>query len=371
MANILNGFLDNLLTATLNPKGDMADFRHSSYLFSSSTMAFAPKHKHLYHVVFELSAEARSLFPALNNRYREQVNMLVKAADLPQMTASVETRNQYNRKKNFQTSIAYSPVTISMHDDNLGVTTLLLESYYRYYYRDGSHSDDPGAFNPRSTYKGGAAHEFRYGLDNDSYTPFFKQITIYHFARKEYTGYTLVNPIISSWGHDRLADDDGALAANTMQLMYESVAYSRGKVEAGPDGVPRGFGNSNYDRTPSSLNIAGGGTETLLGPGGIADGIGDIFSRPFGLGTVLASANLIKNAKKLTKEGLRSEGYAIAGSIASASFGNIAFPKSSGRGGTLADTATKGGDIVKGTPEFAAKIEKAQSNNLTDSEGSF
>jgi hypothetical protein len=371
MANILNGFLDNVLTATLNPKGDMGDFRHSSYLFSNNTMALAPKHKHLYHVVFELSAEALSLLPVLNNRYKEQINMLVNAVDLPQMTAAVETRNQYNRKKNFQTSISYNPVTISMHDDNLGITTLLLEAYYRYYYRDGSYLTDPGPFNPRSTYKGGAAHEYRYGLDNDSQTPFFKRITIYHLARKEYTGYTLVNPIISSWGHDRLSDNDGQLASNTMQVMYESVAYTRGKVEAGPDGVPRGFANTNYDRTPSPLNIAGGGTETLLGPGGIADGLNDIFNRPFGLGTILSTANLVKNAKNLTKEGLRSEGLVLAGAIAEASFGNIAFPKSSGKGGTLSDTTTKGGVIVKGTPEFAEKIAIATSNNLTDSEGSF
>lgn len=370
MANILNGFLDNLLTATLTPKGDMGDFRHSSYLFSNDTMALAPKFKHLYHVVFELSPEALSLVPALNNKYKEEINMLVKAADLPQMTAAVETRNQYNRKKNFQTNIAYSPVTIRMHDDNLGVTTLLLEAYYRYYYRDGSYGDQPGAFNSRASYKGGASHEYRYGLDNDSQTPFFKQITIYHLARKEYTGYTLVNPIISSWGHDSLSDDDGQTASNTMQVMYESVAYTRGKVVAGPNGVPRGFGNRHYDQTPSPLNIAGGGTATLLGPGGIADGITDLFSQPFGLGTILSAANLIKNGKNLTKEGLRLEGYKLAGAVgtvlltgADSGFGNIAFPKNSGRGGTLTDVPTKGGTAAKGTPAFAAKVAQATSNN--------
>jgi hypothetical protein len=372
MANLLNGFLDNLLTATLNPKGDMGDFRHASYLFSNNTMALAPKHKHLYHVVFELSAEALQLLPILNNKYKEEINMLVKSADLPQMTAAVETRNQYNRKKNFQTNISYSPVTITMHDDNLGATTLLLEAYYRYYYKDGSHFTNPGPFDARATYKGGAAHEYRYGLDNDSQTPFFKQITIYHLARQEYTGYTLVNPLITSWGHDRLADDDGQTASNTMQVMYESVAYSRGKVVAGPDGSPRGFGNRYYDQTPSPLSIAGGGTETLLGPGGIADGIGDILSQPFGLSTILNGANLIKNAKNLTKEGLRSEGFAVAGMIGNvilpsgSGIGNIAFPKNSGRGGSLSDIATRGGGAAKGTAAFAGKLAQAQQNNSTN-----
>jgi len=34
MANIFNGFLDNLVNGALSPKGDMADYAHAARLYT-------------------------------------------------------------------------------------------------------------------------------------------------------------------------------------------------------------------------------------------------------------------------------------------------------------------------------------------------
>ena len=53
MANIFNGFLDNLVNGALSPKGDMADYTHAARLYTDDNFRLAPKQKFLYHVVFQ------------------------------------------------------------------------------------------------------------------------------------------------------------------------------------------------------------------------------------------------------------------------------------------------------------------------------
>ena len=47
MANF-NGFLDNLAQGALNPKGNLADFRHASRTFVDDSFRLAPKAKFLF-----------------------------------------------------------------------------------------------------------------------------------------------------------------------------------------------------------------------------------------------------------------------------------------------------------------------------------
>ena len=60
-------------------------------------------------------------------RLKLELNMLVKAVDLPKFSVQTVTKNMYNRKKNLQTTLEYDPVNITFHDDNLGLTTTLME----------------------------------------------------------------------------------------------------------------------------------------------------------------------------------------------------------------------------------------------------
>lgn len=370
MANFLNGFFDNLLTGTLTPKGDMGDFRHAAYLYTANGFSLAPKNKFLYHVVFEIRPGAQKVAPQLMTRHRQEINMLVKSVDLPKFSVEIETKNQYNRKKNVQTAIRYDPISITMHDDNLGATTAMLEAYYRYYFKDGNHSSEGETkqYQPRSTYK---PHGGRYGLDNGAIDPFFRKITIYQLSRHQYTGFTLVNPIITRWGHDNLDNSSNDVAANTMEVAYEAVFYSRGSIR---EGNPAGFATTYYDKTPSPNTIAGGGGDSFFGAGGILDGtgsiLGDLTSGNFGLGTIIKGVNLFQNSKNLTLKGLRNEGLSVAEGIVGGTVGNvlngvpnISFPKNSGTGGITSITNAVGGIIDVSSSQYAGKVAAARANN--------
>ena len=56
-----------------------------------------------------------------------------------------------------------------------------------------------------------------------------------------------------------------------MSLAYEAVQYETGPVS---EGSVQGFSTIHYDKTPSPLSSLGGGTTSILGPGGLVDGIG-------------------------------------------------------------------------------------------------
>jgi hypothetical protein len=79
-----------------------------------------------------------------------------------------------------------------------------------------------------------------------------------------------------------------------------------------------------------------GGSGILAGGGSV---LGDIASGKANLGTILTAARTIKNAKNLTKEGIRSETFQVTGKALSQATGvnvsglaNSNFPKSGGRG---------------------------------------
>ena len=62
----------------------------------------------------------------------------VKEIKLPAYKFSVDTMNQYNRKRKVQTQIDYDPITCVMHDDNSDLARELWYNYYSYYYKDAS-----------------------------------------------------------------------------------------------------------------------------------------------------------------------------------------------------------------------------------------
>lgn len=371
MANKLNGFLDNFFGGVLNPKGNVGDFQHAQRLYVDNAFRLAPKTKFLYFVNFNFTDSVLQNFPKIDQRHRAEINMLCKTVDLPQYTATVDTKNQYNRKKNIQTRIDYQPISITMHDDNVGITTMLMEAYYRYYFRDSNISDITATYDPRSTYKESNGRTYRFGLDNDKMVPFFKNIKLYQFSRHEYTEYTLVNPIITQWGHDSMDQSDGAgVAENKMTLQYEAVLYDRGAV--GEDS-PATFATNHYDKTPSPLSVSGGGLANLFGGGGVLDGassvLGDITSGNVGLGTLISAASTIKNAKSLSFNSIRQEGLniltgAITKAAQSPTPGGVEgtyFGKNTGNGTGTTPAVSKNNNTS--ATAYEAKIQAARQAN--------
>lgn len=403
MSKFFKNFLSNVGQGVTNPKGNLGDFAHANRLFVQSNYRLAPKQKFLYHCVFNINPAVKGKFQSLSTG-ASAINMLVKSVDLPKFKVSTDLAYQYNRKKQVHTKIEYDPVTVTFHDDTLGLTTALWSSYYGYYFADSSHgpsqgslpnigssgfggtklggvistatsvlnfvrnigkgpnaasilgSADPGtpAAYANNTYKGEALNKFRYGLDNGSSLPFFSSIQIFQLSRRSFQSYTLINPKIVSMSHDNLSyAEGGGVTQNTMSIIYEAVIYGQGAVKRGN---PSGFGTEYYDNTPSPLSILGGGTRSLFGQGGVLGGISDILgdlsnpavrNNPFALfGTLVKGANVVNNAKKLSKEGIRQEGYGlITGAITAATgvnvsgVANVAFPKSGGRGQTQTTSA--------------------------------
>lgn len=383
--SFLNGFLDNVVSGALNPKGTLGDYAHGSRLYVDDSHRLSPKVKFLYHVSFNINPDAAAVIPQLREKHLNELNMLVKTAQLPAYNIQTDVKHQYNRKKIVQKRIDYQPIQITLHDDNMGVTTALWEAYYRYYYRDGNYaattpdgSPDTGGseFDPYNRQNMFGRKQFRYGFDNDSSSPFFNSITISQMARKNYTSFTLINPIISNWQHDTMDNSASDVVANTMTLEYETVHYSRGAVGKGG---PKGFAEEHYDKTPSPNSLSGGGASSLLGIGGVLAGgygvLSDITGGTANFGTVLKAANVLQNAGGLNAAGVGQEliGSAIGdigkkAGIDVSGVAGVAFPK--GAGGGSASTAATAAAVV-GVGALISKYGGQTSKTSSASANSF
>lgn len=247
----------------------LRDARHAHQLATQHNFALAPKVAFLYHVVFEFAIPIGAQATAMPNtqQFQRELAVLVKSISLPKFRADVQTKRQYNRKKNVQTGINYDEIGITFHDDNTGITRALIEEYYRWYFRDGNKQTNgvPNDFNSRDKFSNSIP---RYGMDNDPTVPFFKNIRIYQLSRQKWVSYTLVNPIFTSWQHDDLSFGDTAILENKVSVAYEAVMYDFGDIN--PNSDPAGFTSqeTRYDQVPSPLTVndTTGSADTRRGP---------------------------------------------------------------------------------------------------------
>ena len=323
MANKFTRFLTDVFTGITTPKGIVANYQHATRLFVEDSFRLAPKTKFNYYLRIELDkTAARAL--SYTDKHAEEVGLLVKTADQPKFSFDSTTLNQYNRKKIVYKMLNYDPVNLTFHDDNQGVISALWALYYGYYVKD--RANVTAAYDSNHYRKSGTQlDKFRYGLDNSlTVTSLFKSVTIYTMGRRRFVGYTLVNPKIKSWEHGSLDYASTAEPAeSSMQLEYEAVIYSAGRVS---EGSPKGFATLHYDNTPSPLTVAGGGVSNLLGEGGVLDGLEQVFgavgdgtafsSGQNFLGTAVKAVNTFKNFKSLSKDGLKAEAINILSSPA-------------------------------------------------------
>lgn len=246
---------------------DLKDYKHASKLYLENNYALTPKFKFLYHVVLNINPQAQNL--GLTNSDITTINLLAKSVDLPKYRVQVQPIKQYNRNKLVQTGVQYDPISIEYHDDSRGLTTLLWESYFRYYYADSNYTTSD-ADGPRTTvdafkrvgqaglnrvYGQNGEAAVKYGLDRPGkVAPFFDSIQIFQLATTSgtptFTSFTLVNPIIEMMEHDQQDQTASEFMLNRVTIGYESVQYSRGYQRPGT--TPGGFGEStHYDTEPS------------------------------------------------------------------------------------------------------------------------
>jgi len=292
---ILKGFGDN---------EGLRDYAHAAKTFLTNGYQFAPRSKYLFHVYFTINT---AYIPALRTAFGDNqeiatIGLMVKNIQLPNYNISVETMNQYNRKRLVQTKIDYQPVQVEFHDDGGDLVRDLWYSYYSYYYKDPSQKYDnlapnngnlgplvatPNGFNynARDTYAATRSVN-DWGYIGESYTdgsnpggklPFFRDIRIYGMDQHKWASYVLINPMITEWQHDTYdyAQGNGTMS-HRMTIRYETVKYGAGAIgDVRPDTNVVGFADpSYYDTVPSDITRPGSNAK-VLGQGGLVDaGIG-------------------------------------------------------------------------------------------------
>ena len=306
--NFLKGFQDGL--------PGMKDYQHASRLYIDNNHKLMPKQKFLFHVVF--NTDETLFFNGFNSAERYQLNMLVKACDLPKYNMSYEEKVQYNKKMYAANRIAYEPVNITFHDDHADTVNAFWKKYYEYSIADSVNmNDDLTISNTKDDYYefGNARAMTKFGMDTPKQRkkPYLKGVEIFVLHKQRFTSMTLVNPVIGSFAHDNLDQADGTgILSNTMQILYETVIYKSGIINRNT--VP-GFATINYDKSPSPLTVLGGGTNSIFGPGGVVDGIGSVIRNVQSgniLGAILSASNTYNNAKKIKKSDVKEELKGIA-----------------------------------------------------------
>ena len=306
--NFLKGFQDGL--------PGMKDYQHASRLYIDNNHKLMPKQKFLFHVVFNTD---ESLFvDGFNANERYELNMLVKACDLPKYDLSYEEKTQYNKKMYTATRIAYDPVNITFHDDHADTVNAFWKKYYEYHIADSINmNNDLTISSTKDDYYDGIDKKSmtKFGMDTPKIRqkPYLKGIEIFVLHKQRFTSMTLVNPVIGSFSHDNLDQADGAgVLNNVMQILYETVIYKSGIINR--NNVP-GFATIHYDNSPSPLTVLGGGTNSIFGPGGVVDGIGSVIRNVQSgniLGAILSASNTYNNAKKIKKSDAKEELKGIA-----------------------------------------------------------
>ena len=310
--NFLKGFQDGL--------PGMKDYRHAARLYIDDNYKLMPKQKFLFYVQFETDETLfKNGWVGANSHERYELNMLVKACELPKYNMNMDEKFQYNKKMYVATRIQYQPVNITFHDDHADTVNAFWKKYYEYNIADSHilNSSKKGRVDITDDYYDphGIGRTNKWGMDTPKKRkrPYLKRLTIFVLHKQQFTSMELINPKIASFAHDDLDMADGTgVMANTMQIMYETVTYDAGVINKND---MHGFATLHYDHEPSPLSVLGGGTNSIFGTGGVVDGIGSVMRNWQDgnvLGAILSASNTYNNAKKIKKKNIKQELKGIA-----------------------------------------------------------
>jgi len=260
-------------------QGDqLKDYSHASKLFVSDNYKLSPKYGFLYHVAFDLNPGIATT----GNQEQMELGMLCKQVTLPSFKMNIKKQNAYNRWNYTQTKLEYDDIRLTFHDDSADVVRNFWYDYYSYYFRDSDYYDSVyrqghkyspsvgGAwgYTPRN-YPKTYPDPFGDAPSTDAQLQFINAIHIYSFHQKRFSKYTLINLIISSFKHgEHEAAAGDSILSHEMTVQFETVKYATGTVTGNN---VKGFADLHYDNSPSPLTPAGGGTNSIAGPGGLLE----------------------------------------------------------------------------------------------------
>jgi hypothetical protein len=268
----------------------LRDYRHAARIFTDSNFRLTPKYNFLFYVEFDFNP----LITNISNRAAQELGMIVKSVTLPKYTIDNKTHNAYNRKNLVQNRISYDPVSITFHDDQADNVRSFWYDYYSFFFRDSDYAD--------VTYTGVHKYQSRPSFDwgysprptvgyNNSYSnqpyQYIQSIRIYSLYQKNFSEYTLVNPLITTFKHGDHVNGEAGLMEHQMTVNFETVKYRTGYVT---DNNVGGFVDLHYDTTPSPIAPLGGTNLVDNGMGGAMpapDGITDLA----GIAPILSTNN--------------------------------------------------------------------------------
>ena len=266
MSGFFNQFLRQLA------EGDnVRDYQHAARTFVDSLYRLSPKSGALFHVFIELNPAIAKQDPQ-NPNSQYEIGLMAKTAQLPKFTIQNKILNSYNRKNIVQERINYDPITLTFHDDAANVIRNFWQGYYAYYYRDSDHT--AALYNQEYKYKPRQEQNWGFSPKNKGTgaPTYINAIRIYSLHQKSFSSYILFRPTIQSFQHGLHAQGEFNPMEHSMTVAYEAVQYEYGPVNRG---TVLGFNIMHYDNTPSPLTSLGGGTTSILGPGGLVEGAGD------------------------------------------------------------------------------------------------
>jgi hypothetical protein len=307
----------------------LRDYTHASKTFRTNGYELAPRLKFLFHTYFTLNTQIPGVQELLDNSDAVSIGLSVKTIDLPSYQISVDTLNQYNRKRLVQTKIEYQPVQITFNDDGGDLIRNLWYNYLNYYYKDSANKYEgvaniDGSSGPLQTTPAGFSYNTSDLYSNDRFVndwgyageaysdgtsspggkpQFFKDIKIYGMNQHKFAAYVLINPMITDWRHDTYDYSQGnGTMTHTVTIRYETVKYYSGAIGASrPDTNVIGFGDpAHYDQVRSSL-AREGSQATFLGQGGLLDagvGIYDDLLSGNPIGAIQKALNVNATLKK-------------------------------------------------------------------------
>jgi len=266
---------DNFVDST--GKVIFTGYQHARQLYLSDNYKNMPKVAFMYFVKFNVNANVSSL--TTDDWDPRFTALLTKSITLPKFKISTETINQYNRKTNIQTKIAYEAVTLELHDDRGGGTNGFWQNYYKYYYADSRYGDRSSNTRVTTAYADTkySINDYTYGLNTSidqtgaGQSNFLDSIDIFLLHQNgsknqnDFTKITLINPLISSWDHDQADQTQGAKTmVNKMTIVYEDVIYETGSIVNVDSGVTLFEDPSVYDNTPTPLPSTGIPNKTIV-----------------------------------------------------------------------------------------------------------
>jgi hypothetical protein len=287
--------------------------------------------------------------PELANSYLEGSNDVILSIPNNAKSNGQIVYNTLGSIKNIFRLDFLNSFVVSLTDDNGNLIRNMWYNYYTYYYKDASipvasvsgrqarqtgngstNSPNNTNYNSRNIYSPSITGDTNWGYIGETpdtpatniqaatgqtKIPFFKNVTIFGFNQHNYVAYTLINPIINRFTHDTYDYSQGnGTMTNTMTLDYETVKYFQGAISGKePSNIVAGFGlNANYDRVPSPITRPGS-QASILGQGGLVDGVNGVIDDLSGENTNILGAiqkagatyNTLKNMN--LKQAIKSE----------------------------------------------------------------